>query len=139
LALQRGGVRVIPGTSPYELFGHDETIGGTGFREEFIKAHPDVVRRYVTAVEKAKRIVWEAFKKDPEHVRQVYADIASEKGGNPELGKFYLPVSPDATIIKDRDIQFWIDALVEDGKLKPGQIKPSDIYTNEFNSFAENQ
>lgn len=136
LARDRGGVRVIPGTSAYELYGKDTTSTGAGFREDFIKAHPDAVRHYVTAVEKSKRIIWEAFQKDPGHVRQVYTDIAREKGGNPQLGKYYIPVLPDATLIKDSDIQFWIDALVADGKIKPGQVKPSDIYTNEFNPFA---
>jgi ABC-type nitrate/sulfonate/bicarbonate transport system substrate-binding protein len=137
LALDRGGVRIIPGTSHYETNkGQVDTLAGDGFRVDFIKAHPDAVRHYVTAVEKAKRIIWESFQKDPGRVRQVYADIAREKGGNPLLGKFFQPISPDATVIQDRDIQFWIDVLVEKGLLKPGQIKPSDIYTNEFNPFA---
>jgi ABC-type nitrate/sulfonate/bicarbonate transport system substrate-binding protein len=135
LALERGGVRIIPGTGNYEVNGQIATLSGTGFREDFIQAHPDIVRRYVTAVEKAKRIIWDAFQKNPARVREVYAEIAQEKGGNPKLAKYYTPVSPDATIIKDSDIQYWIDALVSMGKLKQDQIKPSDIYTNEFNPF----
>jgi ABC-type nitrate/sulfonate/bicarbonate transport system substrate-binding protein len=136
LALERGGVRIIPGTRSYEIFQHDETGGGIGFREDFIQTHPETVRRYVAAVEKAKRIIWNAFQENPERVRKVYAEIARKKGGNPELGKYYLPVSPEASLIKDRDIQLWIDVLVSEGKIKTGQVKPSDIYTNEFNSFA---
>jgi ABC-type nitrate/sulfonate/bicarbonate transport system substrate-binding protein len=139
LALDRGGVLVIPGTRSHEVFRQDATSGGTGFRVDFIQAHPDAVRRYVTAVEKAKRIIWDAFQKNPEIVRKAYAEIAKEKGGNPQFGKYYLPVSPDLTAIKDKDIQYWIDVLVSEGKLKPGQIKPSDVYTNEFNTFLKDK
>ena len=72
-------------------------------------------------------------------MRDVYAQIAQEKGGNPKLGKYYLPVSPYKAVIKDGDIQFWIDALVSSGKLKSGEIKPSDIYTNEFNPLVKSE
>jgi len=139
-ALERGGLRIIPHSSEYEVVGiPDHTPVGYGFKQEFIDAHPDAVRRYVTAVEKAEKIIGEAFQKDPQHVRDVYAQIAQEKGGNPKLGKYYLPVSPYKAVIKDGDIQFWIDALVSSGKLKSGEIKPSDIYTNEFNPLVKSE
>ncbi|MGY4335027.1 hypothetical protein ACVWWG_009495 [Bradyrhizobium sp. LB7.2] len=38
-------------------------------------------------------------------------------------------------LISDGEIQLWIDWLVKDGLFKPGQIKASDTYTNEFNYF----
>ena len=137
-ALDRGGVHVIPGTKRYDVYGHDATIFACGFRDDFIAAHPDTVRHYVTAVETAKRVIWDAFQKDPEHVRKIVADITTEKGGNPQLVKYYLPANPESTLIKDSDIQFWIDLFVKDGKLQRGQIKPSDVYTNLFNPFARN-
>jgi ABC-type nitrate/sulfonate/bicarbonate transport system substrate-binding protein len=108
-----------------------------GFRDDFIQAHPDMVRRYVTAVEIAKRIIWDSFQKDPKHVRDIYAQILKDKGGNSLLAKFFLPVSPDSTFIKDSDIQFWIDLLVAQGKLQLGQIHPSDVYTNDYDSIAK--
>ena len=36
-------------------------------------------------------------------------------------------------------MQWWIDAMVEQGQLKPGQIKASDIYTNEYNPYYKAQ
>jgi ABC-type nitrate/sulfonate/bicarbonate transport system substrate-binding protein len=135
LARDKGGVRVIPGTSLYEIHRQYATTAVAGFRQDFIQAHPDVVRRYVTAIEKAKRIVWSAYQKDPENVRAVYAEIAREKGGNPLLGKYYLAILPEATFIKDQDVQYWIDVLVTKGELKLNQVKPSDIYTSEFNPY----
>jgi ABC-type nitrate/sulfonate/bicarbonate transport system substrate-binding protein len=133
-AVARGGVRKIPGSSEYEVCGPRIT-SASGFREDFIKAHPDVVRRYVTAIEKAKRIIWNEFQKNPKKVQTAYAEIAVEKGGNPENAQFYLPTDPESSFMRDKDVQFWIDALVSEGKIKPGQVKPSDIYTNEFNPF----
>lgn len=39
------------------------------------------------------------------------------------------------SVYADKDAQFWIDWLVKDGKIKEGQFKPSDIYTNQFNPY----
>jgi ABC-type nitrate/sulfonate/bicarbonate transport system substrate-binding protein len=135
LAMERGGVFIIPGTGPYEINGQDSSWMGTGFRQDFISLHPEAVRRYVAAVIKAKQIIWDYFKKNPEHVWEVYAEIAREKGGNPKLAKYYLPLPPETTLIKDPDIQYWINVLVSVGQLKKGQIRPVDVYTNEFNPF----
>ncbi len=134
--VDHGGVRRIPGTSSFETRGNLSLLTTSeGFLEKFIKEHPDAVRRYLRAVDKARRIVWEEYQKNPDRVRQVYAEITKAKGGNPELAKYYRGVrwSPKNQLITDNDIQFWIEKFTEDGILKPGQVKPSDIYTNEFN------
>ena len=34
------------------------------------------------------------------------------------------------------DLQTWIDWLVRDGELKKGQLTAKDLYTNEFNPYA---
>lgn len=44
----------------------------------------------------------------------------------------------DHALLADSDAQFWIDWLVKDGKIKEGQFKPSDIYTNQFNPYSKN-
>ena len=134
--VDHGGVRRIPGTSSFETRGNLSLLTTSeGFLEKFIKEHPDAVRRYLRAVDKARRIVWEEYQKNPDRVRQVYAEITKAKGGNPELATYYRGVrwSPKNQLITDNDIQFWIEKFTEDGILKPGQVKPSDIYTNEFN------
>jgi ABC-type nitrate/sulfonate/bicarbonate transport system substrate-binding protein len=136
LALSRGGVRILPGSSHYDAEPLDATIYGAGFREDFIRNHPETVRRYVKAFEDSKHIIWDAYRKDPGKVQKVYSEIASEIGGNPDLGKYFKPIPPEASVIRDADVQFWIDMLVKEGAIKPGQIKPSDIYTNEFNPYA---
>jgi ABC-type nitrate/sulfonate/bicarbonate transport system substrate-binding protein len=135
-AVDKGGVRKIPGTSSFETRGSLPLLTTSeGLREEFIKEHPETVRKYLKAADLARHIVWEEFNRSPERVRAVYAEISEAKGGNPLQAKYYRGPrwSPENQFIADRDIDFWIEKFTEAGILKAGQIKPSDIYTNEFN------
>jgi|GEM_PF-194059 ABC-type nitrate/sulfonate/bicarbonate transport system substrate-binding protein len=134
--LARGGVRVIPNTGKYEVLGYADSTG-TGFREDFIKKYPDTVRHYVSAVEKSRRILWDEYKKDPDRVKNEYAKLVTEKGGNPQLAKYYLPPIhlPSYEFITGNEIQRWIDTMVDEGQLKPGQVKVDDVYTNDYNPY----
>jgi ABC-type nitrate/sulfonate/bicarbonate transport system substrate-binding protein len=134
--LDRGVVRVIPGTGKFDVLGCDETIG-MGFREDFIEKHPETVRRYVSAVEKARRILWDEYKKNPGRVIALYSRLVKEEGGNPELAKYYLPPvhMPDYEFITGKEVRLWIKAMESEGQLKPGQVKAEDVFTNEFNPY----
>jgi ABC-type nitrate/sulfonate/bicarbonate transport system substrate-binding protein len=134
MAFARGGVRIIPGTSNYEVRGENASTG-TGFTEEFINKHPAAVRGYVSAMEKTRRYLWEEFKKNPEKVRKAYAEVAAQKGGNPKLANFFIPAEPNYNFNTKRDIQWWIDILEKEGKIKSGSVKAEDVYTDEFNPF----
>jgi len=135
LAMKKRGVGVRVIVSDNDLLKRDYVKSFDGFREDFIEEHPDTVRRYVTAFEKSQRLVWEEFQKDPQKIKKIAGEIIKEKGGNPDVVD-YLPIwSPSTPFAEDEDVQLWIDLLVEDGKLKSGQIKPSDVYTNEFNPY----
>ncbi len=39
-------------------------------------------------------------------------------------------------VIADNDFQRWIDWLEREGEIKPGQVKLTDVFTNEFNPYA---
>jgi hypothetical protein len=39
-------------------------------------------------------------------------------------------------LITEREFQIWVDWLVKAGELKEGQIRLEDVYTNEFNPYA---
>ena len=134
MAVEKGGVREIPGTTNFETKG-EAVLGALGFRDDFIEQHPDEVRKYLRAYDVSRRIIYDEFKKNPERVRKAYAEISVKKGSNPRLAKYFSATrwTPDFPFIVDKDLQWWIDRFIEDGILKPGQIKPSDIYTNEFN------
>lgn len=134
MTIEKGGVREVPGTRNYETKG-EAILYGIGFHNDFIEKHPDAVRRYIKAYDTSRRIIYAEYQKDPERVRKTHADITAEKGGNPRMSKYYQATSwtPDFPLIVDKDLQWWVERFIEDGLLKPGQVKPTDIYTNEFN------
>ena len=39
-------------------------------------------------------------------------------------------------MIGDKEIQLWIDWLVRNGELPQGKLTAADLYTNEFNPYA---
>jgi hypothetical protein len=40
-------------------------------------------------------------------------------------------------LLSDREYQVWIDWLVKDGQLQPGQLVPRNVYTNELNPYRQ--
>lgn len=140
MALENGGVRQIPGTTNYETKG-EAILSGIGFRNDFIEKHPDAVLRYVRAYDRSKRIIYDSFQKDPDRVKKAYAEVSIERGANPALAKYFRATSwtPDFPLIVDKDLQWWFDRFAEDGILTAGKLKPSDIYTNEFNPSYKKQ
>jgi ABC-type nitrate/sulfonate/bicarbonate transport system substrate-binding protein len=135
LTVAHGGVREIPNTRQYDVRG-TFVILGSGFREDFIQQHPQVVIHFVNAIERSRHAVWDAWNKNPQAVRKAYADITASKGGNPTLAQYYrINYVPEHQYANDADIQWWIDILVNEGKLTPGQIKPSDVYTYKYNQY----
>lgn len=143
-----GQVDVVAATSPWSnkileggnarvLFSNYDIRGETasyvyGVREDLIKQNPEAVKKFATAI--AKAYDWSA--ESPEEARKVVAEIYKKRGGNPELAKYWSPkMAWEHGFLKDKDVQWWLDVFVSDGKLQQGQIKPSDIYTNEFNPY----
>ncbi|MGD0584353.1 MAG: ABC transporter substrate-binding protein [Oryzomonas sp.] len=53
-AVENGGVRRIPGTSSFEARGNKSLLTtNEGFREDFIREHPEAVRAYLKACDRA--------------------------------------------------------------------------------------
>ena len=40
-------------------------------------------------------------------------------------------------MIAGKEFQTWIDWLAREGEIKSGRLKPSDLFTNEFNPYAK--
>lgn len=127
--LAGGGVKVLSTT--YDIRG--KVVGsGLGVSEDLIKQNPEAVKKFVTAIGKA----WDWSEENPEEARKVVVEILKKKGDNPDLAKYWNPSRGwEGGLIKDSDLQWWLDWLVKDGVLTEGQIKPSDIFTNEFNPY----
>lgn len=134
-AFEHGGLRKL--FTDHDLLG-DFTGGGYVLREKFIKDNPNTVRQFVDAT--ARAIEW-ARTTPPEEVRARFEKIIAERKRNESAAsiKYWRStgVAGKGGLIEDQEIQRWIDWLVKDGTLKPGQVKASDVYTNEFNPYRD--
>jgi ABC-type nitrate/sulfonate/bicarbonate transport system substrate-binding protein len=132
-ALERGGIRRL--FADTDLFGNF-TGGAYVLRDKFIKENPETSRRLVEGISRA--IEW-AQTTPPEEVRARFEKIIAERKRNEDASsiKYWKStgVATRAGLITDQEVQIWIDWLVKDGLLKPGQFKPSDTYTNAFNYY----
>ncbi len=120
-----GGVRKL-----FDDNDLDESLGLALYwvSNDLIKDHPDVVRRFVKAT--AKTLDWAN-----EHREEAYQIEAKRLGLN--AGDMEGFNSPEHALLIDSEVQNWINTLTRYGLLKEGQVKSSDIYTNEFNPYGK--
>lgn len=122
-ALLSGGIRSI--FSDYIV---DNGLSGMlpyFTHEDFIKEHPDVVRSFVKVLAKASD--W-----TNENHQEAGEIFAKRRGLDPKFaGSWHY--YKNGIIPDDSPVQWWIDLLVREGKLKEGQIKAKDVYTNAYN------
>ncbi|MBH0781638.1 ABC transporter substrate-binding protein [Nocardia bovistercoris] len=133
-AVERGGIR--PLYTDKAIFGEFD-YGTFVFRDDFIAKNRDAVADFVQGTARATR--WLQVTPREEVVAR-FKTIIEKRGRaeNTELLKYWrssgLPV-PGA-VIAEKELQIWIDWLVRNGELKPGQLKAADLFTNEFNPYA---
>ncbi|WP_260637254.1 ABC transporter substrate-binding protein [Streptomyces angustmyceticus] len=132
-ALQTGGIR--PLFSDHQLLG-DFSAGTYVLNERFLKENPDTARTFVTGV--ARAIEWARATPRQEVIdRQI--DIVRKRGRNEGTAplKYWksFGVAERAGRITDKEFQLWIDWLAERGDIGKGQVKASDLYSNEFNAY----
>jgi ABC-type nitrate/sulfonate/bicarbonate transport system substrate-binding protein len=97
--------------------------------EDFAREHPDVVRRFVKVLVRAAD--W-----TNEHHEEAGQIFARRRGLDPRYAgswQYY----PHGVIESPAGVQWWIDLLVREGKLRPGQVLATDVYTNEYNPYAK--
>jgi ABC-type nitrate/sulfonate/bicarbonate transport system substrate-binding protein len=112
-----------------DLLG-DFVTGGFAFSQRFLDAHPTAVREFVAGYVRAWSWAWE----HPEELQQEAAEIITENKGDPSLSRFVFPFgSRENALIQDSDVQFYLDQLTKKGDIEAGQVRPADVYTNEFN------
>jgi ABC-type nitrate/sulfonate/bicarbonate transport system substrate-binding protein len=93
-------------------------------RRDWINAHPDGARAFVEASARALHFARE----NPEKTREILARVLKARGENPDIAQYFAGygVRPGGRAV-ERDIQFWIDVLVREGKLKEGQLAAENI------------
>ena len=116
-----GGLRAV--FDDTQVLG--EIAGGfVVLRRDWVEDHPHAAETFVNASAKALDFARE----NPDKTKEILARVLKERGENPEIAQYFagFGVRPGGRAV-DRDLQFWIDVLIRDGKLSEGQIKAADI------------
>lgn len=93
-------------------------------RRDWVEAHPEAARVFVTQTARALDYAREHL----DETREIFARVLEERGQNPEVAQFFNGYGVrEGGLPIERDIQFWIDALVREGSLAEGQLTASDI------------
>ncbi|MDH4414779.1 MAG: ABC transporter substrate-binding protein [Rhizobium sp.] len=120
-AKQKGGLRAI--FDDTDVLG--EIAGGfIVLRRDFIEKHPEAAKVFVEQSERAL----DYARENPEETKAILAKALAERGENPDIAQFFrgYGVRPGGKAV-ERDLQFWIDVLVREGKLKEGQLSANEI------------
>lgn len=120
-AKQKGGLRAI--FDDTDVLG--EIAGGfIVLRRDFVEKHPEAAKVFVEQSERAL----DYARENPEETKKIFAKALAERGENPDIAQFFrgYGVRPGGKAV-EHDLQFWIDVLVREGKLKEGQLSANEI------------
>lgn len=120
-AKKTGGLRAI--FDDTDVLG--EIAGGfVVLSRDFVKAHPEAAKIFV---EQSARAL-DYAREHPVETREVFAKALKERGENPDIAQYFRGYGVRAGGLPvERDVQFWIDVLVREGKLKEGQLAAKDV------------
>ncbi|NNH78061.1 ABC transporter substrate-binding protein [Acinetobacter sp. ANC 5380] len=133
-ALKSGGVRPI--FKDVELYG-PFTAGSYAMRKDFIAQHRDAAKTFVSGVARAQEWLHNTPK---EQIVARMENIIDKRQRNET--KVLIPyytgtgVKDVGGMQKNQDFEPWVNALVQEQKLKPHQLNVSTLYSNEFNPYA---
>jgi ABC-type nitrate/sulfonate/bicarbonate transport system substrate-binding protein len=133
-AVERGGIQML--FSDHQLFGNFNA-GSFVMSLKFLAAYPNTVRKFVQGTGRA--IEWARTTPREQVIARFEQIIARRKRNENTSALRYWQstgIASERGVIGDRDYQLWIDWLVKDGQLAPGQLRPRDLYTNEFQPAA---
>ncbi|QJX09751.1 MULTISPECIES: ABC transporter substrate-binding protein [Rhizobium] len=120
-ALKNGGLRPI--FDDTDVLG-DIAGGFVVLRRDFAREHPEAAKIFV---EQSARAL-DYAREHPEETKRILAKALSERGENADIAQYFRGYGVRAGGLPvERDIQFWIDVLVREGKLKEGQLAAKDI------------
>ncbi|OWV69547.1 sulfonate ABC transporter substrate-binding protein [Rhizobium sp. R634] len=120
-ALKNGGLRAV--FDDTDVLG-DIAGGFVVLRRDFIQQHPEAAKIFV---EQSARAL-DYAREHPEETKKILAKALAERGENPDIAQYFRGYGVRAGGLPvERDIQFWIDVLVREGKLKQGQLAAKDI------------
>lgn len=133
-ALERGGIR--PLFTDKSLFGAF-SYGSYVLRDDFIADNQEASADFVQGT--ARAIRWTQVTPRAE-VLAKFREIVHQRKRNENTAAIDywrssgIPVA--GGVIAERELQTWIDWLVRNGELEEGTVQATDLYTNEFNPYA---
>lgn len=133
-ALSRGGLRLL--LSDYQLFGKF-TAGSYVFSEKFLRDKPRTVKKFVEAT--AQAIEWARSHPRDEVIARYTAIINKRHRQEDASAVPYwrsTGIASPGAVIQDSEFSVWLDWLVKSGQLPAGKLQVRDLYTNQFNPFA---
>jgi len=121
VARKNGGLRAI--FDDTDVLG--EIAGGfVVLRRDFVKEHPEAAKTFV--LQSARALDY--AREHPQETKDILAKALKARGENPEIAQYFRGYGVRAGGLPvERDLQFWIDVLVREGKLKQGQLAPRDV------------
>ncbi|MDR3270097.1 MAG: ABC transporter substrate-binding protein [Peptococcaceae bacterium] len=128
---ERGGYRLL--FTVFDILPPGLIHCGLTVNGAWLDSKPEQVRELVEGFVKAN--TW--LQEHVEEGKQLHIDIAKERGLDPTLiEKYYTPVDiRPYSLTDDLDVEYFLYNFEKNGVIEPGLLKPSDIYTNEFNPF----
>lgn len=134
-ALAHGGIRAV--FTDFELLG-TFTAGCYVMRENFLSANPNTTRKLVEGIARAVR--W-AQTRTREEVIARMTSIIERRGRNEDTSTVQYwrstGVAGLGALIADEEFSTWLQRLIADGRVDPGQVSVDRLYTNEFNPFRQ--
>lgn len=133
-ALSRGGLRLL--FSDYELFGKF-TAGSYVFSEKFLREKPKTVKKFVEGT--AQAIEWARSHRREEVIARFTAIINKrhrQEDASAILFWRSTGIAAPGGVIQDSELSVWRDWLVKSGQLPAGKLHVRELYTNQFNPFA---
>lgn len=135
VASARPGLEVL--TTDVEVVG-PYNGGGLALHDKFIKENPETTEKFVAAL--AEAIAW-SQEHSVDEVRELISDYLTEDGRGEQVEALALwrgtGVSTEGGLLRDEDFSIWLDWLEAAGEIDKGSVDVDDIYTNEFNPYAE--
>lgn len=133
-AQQRGGIR--PLFTDKSLFGAF-SYGTYVLRKDFVAQNRDAVADFVQGT--ARAIRWTQVTPRDDVVARFHQIIdRRHRNEDTKVIEYWrssgIPVA--GGVIAERELQTWIDWLVRNGELAAGTLTAHDLYTNEFNPYA---
>jgi ABC-type nitrate/sulfonate/bicarbonate transport system substrate-binding protein len=129
-ASERGGIRML--FSDHDMLG-PFNAGSFVMTKKFLATKPNTARKFVQATGRA--IDW--VRTTPrEQVIARYTDIVNKRKRNEDTSVLRhwrsSGIASEHGQLTDKDFAIWVDWLIADGQLARGQVKLTDLYTNEY-------